>query len=78
MVEDTFERFIAGEDPHYIETMFRRVYSAGFTQRPDICMMAVFSGVEIAIWDILGKAHDQPVYQPSLDSNNRKTITEHE
>jgi len=63
MVEDTFERFIAGEDPHNIETMFRRVYSAGFTQRPDVSMMGVFSGIEIAIWDILGKAHDQPVFQ---------------
>lgn len=63
MVEDTFERFIAGEDPHHIETLFRRVYSAGFTQRPDISMMGVFSGIEIAIWDILGKAHEQPVYQ---------------
>ncbi|MEM8860129.1 MAG: mandelate racemase/muconate lactonizing enzyme family protein, partial [Chloroflexota bacterium] len=63
MVEDTFERFIAGEDPHNVETMFRRVYSAGFTQRPDISMMGVFSGIEIAIWDILGKAHGVPVYQ---------------
>ena len=63
MVEDTFQRFIAGEDPHNVETMFRRVYSAGFTQRPDISMMAVFSGIEMAVWDILGKAHDVPVYQ---------------
>ena len=63
MIEDTFERFIVGEDPHNIETMFRRVYSAGFTQRPDVSMMGVFSGIEIAIWDILGKAHDQPVFQ---------------
>lgn len=62
MVEDTFERFIAGEDPHNVETMFRRVYSAGFTQRPDISMMGVFSGIEIAVWDILGKASGQPVY----------------
>jgi len=63
MVEDTFHRFIAGSDPHHIETLFRRVYSAGFTQRPDISMMGVFSGIEIAIWDILGKAHDVPVYE---------------
>ena len=63
MVEDTFHRFIAGEDPHHVETLFRRVYSAGFTQRPDISMMGVFSGIEIAVWDILGKAHDIPVYQ---------------
>lgn len=62
MVEDTFERFIAGEDPHNVEAMFRRVYSAGFTQRPDISMMGVFSGIEIAVWDILGKAMGQPVY----------------
>ncbi len=63
MVEDTFQRFIAGEDPHNIEAMFRRVYSAGFTQRPDVSMMGVFSGIEIAIWDILGKAHDVPIYK---------------
>ncbi|MEM9778047.1 MAG: mandelate racemase/muconate lactonizing enzyme family protein [Chloroflexota bacterium] len=63
MVEDTFERFIAGEDPHNVETMFRRVYSAGFTQRPDVSMMGVFSGIEIAVWDILGKAHGVPIYQ---------------
>jgi galactonate dehydratase len=62
MIEDTFERYIAGEDPHNVELMFRRVYSAGFTQRPDLCMMGVFSGIEIAIWDILGKAAGQPVY----------------
>ena len=62
MVEDTFDRFIAGEDPHNVEAMFRRVYSAGFTQRPDISMMGVFSGIEMAVWDILGKAVGQPVY----------------
>jgi len=62
MVEDTFERFFAGADPHNVETLFRRVYSAGFTQRPDVSMMGVFSGLEIAVWDILGKASEQPVY----------------
>ena len=63
MVEDTFERFIAGEDPHDVETLFRRAYSAGFTQRPDVSMMGVFSGIEIAVWDILGKASGQPVHR---------------
>ena len=63
MVEDTFERFIAGADPHDVETLFRRAYSAGFTQRPDVSMMGVFSGIEIAVWDILGKASGQPVHR---------------
>ena len=63
LVSDTFERFIRGEDPHHLETLYRRVYSAGFTQRPDISMMGVFSGIEMAIWDILGKIHDVPSYE---------------
>ena len=62
MVEDTFDRYVAGESPFNVETLFRRVYSAGFTQRPDVSMMGVFSGMEIAVWDILGKALNQPVY----------------
>jgi len=62
MVEDTFARFFEGESPFQLETLFRKVYSAGFTQRPDITMMGVFSGMEIAVWDILGKAAGQPVY----------------
>ena len=61
MVEDSFHRFAAGTDPHQVETLFRRFYSAGFTQRPDVSMMGVFSGIEMAVWDILGKAHGQPV-----------------
>ncbi len=63
MVEDSFARFVADEDPHDIESLFRRVYSAGFTQRPDLSLMGVFSGIEIAIWDILGKMADKPVYR---------------
>ncbi|MBX2868997.1 MAG: mandelate racemase/muconate lactonizing enzyme family protein [Acidiferrobacterales bacterium] len=60
MVEDTFARFVEGERPQNVETLFRKIYSAGFTQRPDISMMGVFSGIEMAIWDILGKATEQP------------------
>ena len=63
MVEDTFQRFIAGSEPHDVETLFRRAYSAGFTQRPDVSMMGVFSGIEIAVWDILGKASGKPVHK---------------
>ena len=42
--------------------MFRRAYSAGFTQRPDPTVMGAFSGLEIACWDILGKARGRPVW----------------
>jgi L-alanine-DL-glutamate epimerase-like enolase superfamily enzyme len=62
VIEDVFSRHMAGTSPESIELMFRRAYSAGFTQRPDPTVMGAFSGLEIACWDILGKARNRPVW----------------
>ncbi len=63
VIADVFGRHMAGTDPSQVELMFRRAYSSGFTQRPDLTVMGAFSGLEIACWDILGKALDQPVHR---------------
>src|SRR5579864_6145731 len=63
MLVDVFGRYLAGEDPHDIEKIWRRVYSAGYTQHPDLSLMAVLSALEIACWDIIGKEAGQPVYK---------------
>ncbi len=34
VIADVFERHMLGENPENTELMFRRAYSAGFTQRP--------------------------------------------
>lgn len=62
VIADVFDRHMAGENPENIELMFRRAYSSGFTQRPDLTVMGAFSGLEIACWDILGKDRDRPVW----------------
>ena len=62
VIEDVFTRHMAGQSPENIELMFRRVYSSGFTQRPDLTVMGAFSGLEIACWDIVGKARERPVW----------------
>ena len=62
IITDVFARHMAGENPENIELMFRRVYSSGFTQRPDLTVMGAFSGLEIACWDILGKDRGRPVW----------------
>jgi len=62
VITDVFERHMHGENPENIELMYRRAYSAGFTQRPDLTVMGAFSGLEIACWDILGKDRGRPVY----------------
>jgi galactonate dehydratase len=63
MIEDVFARYAVGNDPHDIETLWRRVYSSGFTQHPDLSLMGVLSALEMACWDIVGKAANQPVYR---------------
>ncbi|MEM9903015.1 MAG: mandelate racemase/muconate lactonizing enzyme family protein [Pseudomonadota bacterium] len=62
VIEDVFARHMHGESPENVELMFRRAYSSGFTQRPDPTVMGAFSGLEIACWDILGKARERPVW----------------
>ncbi|MEH6631214.1 MAG: mandelate racemase/muconate lactonizing enzyme family protein [Halopseudomonas aestusnigri] len=63
MAQEVFERHFAGSDPHHIEKLWRETYGAGFTQRPDVTVMGVLSGLEMACWDIVGKAADKPVYE---------------
>ena len=63
MCEDVFARYLEGCDPHDIEAMWRRVYSSGFTQHPDLTLMGVLSALEMACWDIVGKEAGQPVYK---------------
>ena len=63
MIEDVFARYMAGQDPHDIELLWRRVYSSGFTQHPDLTLMGVLSALEMACWDIIGKAAGQPVHK---------------
>ena len=62
IIQDVFERHMKNENPENIELMFRRVYSSGFSQRPDPTVIGAFSGMEIACWDIIGKYHQRPVY----------------
>ena len=62
MIDDVVERYVIGTSPFDIEALWRRAYSAGFTQRPDVSMMAILSGIETACWDIMGKETNQPVY----------------
>lgn len=63
MIEDMFDRYVRGCDPHDIENMWRRIYSAGFTQHPDLTVMGVLSALEMACWDIIGKEANKPVYK---------------
>lgn len=63
MLKDTAERYVVGHDPFHIERLWRRVYGAGYTQRPDVSLVSILSALEMACWDIIGKACDKPVFE---------------
>lgn len=62
LIEDVGQRYVIDSDPFKIERLWRIIYSSGYTQHPDLTMMAVLSGIEMACWDIIGKALNQPIY----------------
>jgi 2-dehydro-3-deoxyphosphogalactonate aldolase len=63
MIEDVFERSVLGADPFKIERLWRIIYSSGYTQHPDLSLMGILSGIEMACWDIIGKELNKPIYE---------------
>lgn len=62
MLKDVFERQVYDHNPFDHEKLFRKIYSQGFTQRPDVSLSGVLSAFDMACFDIVGKALEQPVY----------------
>ena len=62
MIEDVCARHVLGRDPHAIERIWRAVYASGYASRPDPTLVGVLSGIEMACWDIIGKAVERPVH----------------
>ncbi|RLG94187.1 mandelate racemase/muconate lactonizing enzyme family protein [Candidatus Bathyarchaeota archaeon] len=62
MIEDIGENYVVGSDPFQVEKLWRRLYHGVYADHPDQVLMGIISGFEIACWDIIGKALDQPIY----------------
>ena len=55
-------RSVLGEDPLQIEKIWRKMYHHGFWKGGFIYMSAI-SGIDMALWDIMGKHFKAPVHQ---------------
>ena len=69
MIDDVFERYVKDKDPFKIEKLWRTIYSSGYTQRPDISLLGIISGIEMACWDIIGKELNKPVIFHNRDAD---------
>jgi galactonate dehydratase len=63
IVEDIVARHVVGREPFHVEAVWRDVYAAGYHGRPDPTIVGALSGIEIAMWDMAGKALGKPIYE---------------
>jgi 2-dehydro-3-deoxyphosphogalactonate aldolase len=63
LLEDLAREFVLGADPFEIERLWQRMYAVRHDLRhPGLSYTPAMSAIEMACWDIVGKALDQPVY----------------
>ena len=63
LIEEMGREFIIGENPFNIERLWDRMYASRHDFRhPSLHATPVISAIEIALWDIVGKATNQPIY----------------
>jgi L-alanine-DL-glutamate epimerase-like enolase superfamily enzyme len=62
VIDQHFAPLLIGEDPFKVELLWSKMYrSSGRFGRRGVAISAI-SGVDIALWDIMGKALNVPVY----------------
>jgi galactonate dehydratase len=61
-VED-ISQLLIGEDPTRIEHLWQMMYRQHFWHGNGIVRGTAISGIDIALWDILGKVHNAPVHK---------------
>lgn len=63
LIREMAEAFLIGASPFNVERLFTNAYKTNYgLQHPDLTRLPIISAFEIACWDIIGKAVDQPIY----------------
>ncbi|MFB6202543.1 MAG: galactonate dehydratase, partial [Halorhabdus sp.] len=61
-VQELVEGYLIGADPRRVEHHNRTLYQGGYFRGGPVLMSAI-SGIDQALWDIVGRHHDCPVYE---------------
>ncbi len=63
LIRDLCEQFVIGSSPFEIERLWQTMYASRHDYRhPGLDMTPALSAIEMALWDIVGKAANQPIY----------------
>src|ERR1035441_4975319 len=63
VIQKHFSRFLIGQDPFNIEMIWDQMYRASMPYGLGGITAMAMSGVDLALWDLLGRALNQPVYR---------------
>lgn len=63
LIDEFVGQFVIGENPLNIELIWDKMYGARHDLRhPSLYATPVISAIDMALWDIVGKAANQPIY----------------
>lgn len=62
IIEEQFRNLLVGQNPFNIELLWEQMFRASQFYGRRGAVIEVMSGVDIALWDLAGKAAEQPVY----------------
>ncbi|KZF24290.1 mandelate racemase/muconate lactonizing enzyme family protein [Xylona heveae TC161] len=63
LVSSHFERFLIGADPRDTTHLFEQMYRASLFYGRKGLPVAVISVIDLALWDLIGKIRNEPVYK---------------
>ncbi len=63
LLNELCDEFVIGQNPFHIERIWQRMFSIPHDFRhPSMARTPAMSAIEMALWDIVGKATNQPIY----------------
>ena len=63
IIDQHFRRFLIGQDPFNIERIWDQMYRSTMPYGLGAVTSMAISGVDLALWDLMGRALNQPVYR---------------
>lgn len=63
VIEKGLRPYLMGEDPFFVEKLWNKVYQGSAQLGRRGIVIAAMSGIDTALWDIVGKAMNTPLYK---------------
>ena len=74
LIDELVADMVIGMDPFDVGSLAERSYTHMYSFAASAFLQCAISGVDIALWDIIGKEVGRPIHE-LLDGKNRETVT---